>query len=227
LDSYATLPAEGTRGGIVIACSQDRYTLQHVDTRIYSVTVQITRRVDNPIWFLIAVYGPQTETDKISCIQELKLIRQITSGRWLLLGDFNLVCRAEDKNRGSVNRRLLNSFRSVIDELKVKEIHLQGRRYTWSSGTAAPTQTKIDHVFATRDWELLYGDCHLQAGGTSVSDHCPMILICAPYHRKYKGFRFEACWLRMPDFREKVAQSGQLRFHPQTGLGFCISSWLD
>jgi hypothetical protein len=26
----------------------------------------------------------------------------------------------------------------------------------WSSGTQNPTQTKNDHIFATKEWELLY-----------------------------------------------------------------------
>jgi hypothetical protein len=127
--------------------------------------------------------------------------------RWLLVGDFNLIYRANDKSSGPINRRLLTSFKSLLVDLEVKEIHLHGRCYTWSSGTANPTQTKIDHVFATRDWEMLYPDYHLQTGGIEVSDHCPMVLSYSPFHKRYKGFRFEACWLLMPDFKERVAQS--------------------
>jgi hypothetical protein len=46
LEQYVTLPAVGTRGGIILACSKDFYTLSQVDIRSFSVTVTITRRVD-------------------------------------------------------------------------------------------------------------------------------------------------------------------------------------
>jgi endonuclease/exonuclease/phosphatase family metal-dependent hydrolase len=82
---------------------------------------------------------------------------------------------------------LLRSFNNI----EVKEIHLHGRKFTWSSGNQTLTQTKIDHVFATKEWEILHVDCHLPAGGTSMSDHCPMVLTCSPLQARYTGFIFE------------------------------------
>jgi hypothetical protein len=123
------------------------------------------------------------------------------------LGDFNLIYRACDKSNTRINRRLLQTCTSVLDELEVKEFHLHGRRFTWSRGTANPTQTKIDHVFSSREWELSHGDSHLQALGSSMSDHCPLLLTCSPSQRKYQGFRFEAYWLKFPEFHEQVVKS--------------------
>jgi hypothetical protein len=59
----------------------------------------------------------------------------------------------------------------------------------------------------TRDWELANPNAHLQALGSSVSDHCPMVLSCNLFHRRYRGFRFEAWWLQQPGFRDIVDQS--------------------
>jgi hypothetical protein len=101
---------------------------------------------------------------------------------------------------------LLNGFRQVLDELELREFHLQGRKYTWSSGTTNLTQTKIDHVSASREWELAYPHCYLQAISSSVSDHCPILLTSSPPQRRFKGFRFEAFWLRMPEFHQIVAK---------------------
>jgi hypothetical protein len=89
----------------------------------------------------------------------------------------------------------------------MKELHLHGRRFTWTISTRAPTQTKIDHVFVTKEWELLYTNYHLQAGATSIFDHCPMVLTCNPFHRRYIGFRFESFWLQIPEFKDIVAES--------------------
>jgi hypothetical protein len=140
-------------------------------------------------------------------LQELRDVRPTTHERWVLLGDFNLIYRMSDKSNDNVNRRLLNHFRQVLEVLEMKDLHLHGCRFTWTSRTHAPTQTKIDHVFVMKEWELLYTNCHLQAGGTSISDHCPMVLTCNPFHRRYRGFCFEAFWLQMPKFKDIVGQS--------------------
>jgi hypothetical protein len=123
------------------------------------------------------------------------------------MGDFNMIYRASDKSSDRVNTRLINRFRALLDDLEVKALHLHGRRFTWSSGTANPSQMKIDHVFVTREGELAHADAHLQAMGTSLSDHSPLLLSCSPFHRNYKGFHFEACWLKMPGLKELVAES--------------------
>jgi hypothetical protein len=45
----------------------------------------------------------------------------------------------------------MSSFCATLDALEVKELQLDGRRFTWTSGTANPTQTKINHVFSTKE----------------------------------------------------------------------------
>uniref|UniRef100_A0A0A9ANQ6 Endonuclease/exonuclease/phosphatase domain-containing protein n=1 Tax=Arundo donax TaxID=35708 RepID=A0A0A9ANQ6_ARUDO len=58
---------------------------------------------------------------------EIRNLQQAMHNRWMLLGDFNLIYRTSDKSNGRVNRRLMASFKAVIDDLKLKELHLHGR----------------------------------------------------------------------------------------------------
>jgi exonuclease III len=198
--NFTVLHAQGTRGGLVVECSMDCYSLLHVEIKQHSITATIKRLVDDEMWCVTGVYCSQGDPEKLAFMQELKLIKQTVHGRWIVLGDFNLICRAQDKSNEHINLRLLNGFRQVLDELELREFHLQGRKYTWSSGTTNLTQTKIDHVSASREWELAYPHCYLQAISSSVSDHCPILLTSSPPQRRFKGFRFEAFWLRMPEF---------------------------
>jgi hypothetical protein len=165
--------------------------------------------VDNTEWSLTAIYGPQSENEKLSFMQEIRELKQEVEERWPLL-DFNFIYRASDKSSGRINRKLMNSFRVLLDEIEMKKLHLHGPKYTWSSGTHTPILLKIDHVFTSREWELMYPSYHLQAGSTSVYDHCPMVLTCAPFQKRYKGFRFESCCLLSLEFKDIVAQSWML-----------------
>jgi exonuclease III len=73
--NYVVLPFEGTRGGIILACSQDYYSISGVSVKRYSVSAKIKRMVDNAEWSLTVVYGPQSENEKVSFMQEIRKIK--------------------------------------------------------------------------------------------------------------------------------------------------------
>jgi hypothetical protein len=58
---------------------------------------------------------------------ELKGIKHKVKPHWLLIGDYNLIYKAQDKNKGRLNY------------LEVKELDLIGRKFTWSNNQAAQT----------------------------------------------------------------------------------------
>jgi exonuclease III len=211
LRHYAVLPAVGTRGGILLAIADGQYTMLAVDIRTYSAIVTIRNNTDGGEWTVTGVYGPQDDAAKLLLMQELRQIKLTAGERWAIMGDFNLICRASDKSNAQVNRRLLGSFQALREELEVKELQLQGRRFTWSSGSADSTLTKIDHVFISQDWEFMFPHCDLQALGSAVSDHCPMLLTCNPFAWRYRGFRFESHWLHAPDFPAILVVPGSRR----------------
>jgi hypothetical protein len=53
--------------------------------------------------------------------------------KWLIIGDFNLIYKDEDKSNGRLNKNLMLRFRRAINFLGIKEIQLVGRKFTWSS----------------------------------------------------------------------------------------------
>lgn len=97
--------------------------------------------------------GPQDDTYKLLFIQELQQIRPTNSDRWLVIGDFNIILKAQDKNNRNFNRRIMGSFRSMIDRLDLKEIKLNGRRFTWSNGREDVVLCKLDRMFCSSAWD--------------------------------------------------------------------------
>ena len=112
----------------------------------FSLTAKISCRSSNENWWTTCVYGPQGDSDKVLFLQELRTVRSGRSGPWLLCGDFNLIYRAEDKNNNLLNRRMMGRFRRFIDDTEIQEIHLNGRRFTWSSERDSPTLQRLDRV---------------------------------------------------------------------------------
>lgn len=97
------------------------------------------------------MYRPQGDENKVAFLQELRDICSACSGPWVVLGDFNLIYREEDKNNSNLNRAMMGRFRRLINDLALKEITIHGRKFTWSNGQDSPIQVKLDRVLCTVD----------------------------------------------------------------------------
>lgn len=174
-NSFAVLPAAHTRGGILLAVNEDFFDLSDIQLSTHAITATITMRADRIQWQINVVYGPQRDDEKIQFLQELKNIPVPAHDRWLILGDFNLIYQAEDKNNSNLNRRLMNSFKAALDVMRLKEIKLNGRRFTWSNEQTNPTLTRIDRLFCTPNGIYCF----------RLASFTPCRLLCPTTHRSY------------------------------------------
>ena len=140
-------------------------------------------------------------------LDELRSLESMVHPAWLLLGDFNLIYLASDKNNDRLNRRMMQRFKGAIDWLGIKELALNGRRFTWAKDGANPTQTKIDRAFCTPDWDILFGSAYMAALSSSSSDHAPLFLVGCEQRELNTSFHFEAYWLKFPEFLEVASES--------------------
>jgi exonuclease III len=204
--NFVALPSIGASGGILIAVSARFFCLDDPHLTTNTVSASLRMLADNTKWSISGVYGPQSDQDKVLFMQEISGLKQLMLPEWLLLGDFNLIYRAQDKNNGRLNLPLLNAFKSAIDNLLLVPIELQGKKYTWSNDQQSPTMTKIDHVFASSEWLVIFPRTHLQALASLGSDHCPLYLQGDVNMDFYRGFRFESHWPSWPGFLETVKE---------------------
>jgi hypothetical protein len=107
-------------------------------------------------WWLTAVYGPAIDKEKQAFLAELHELRSLQSNPWLLTGDFNLIYRVEDKNNTSLDHQLMGQFWRFLNESILKEIHLNGRLFTWNNERTQPTLERIDIAFISKEWDESY-----------------------------------------------------------------------
>jgi exonuclease III len=130
--NFIELPAVGASGGILVAWKQDVGVTGTQYIRNNSVSVQFLNGNGSP-WWLTCVYGPQRNNDKILFLQELRNLRGLCLGPWMIAGDFNLIYKVEDKNTPHFNRGMMGRFRNLINDLALSELPLIGRKFTWSN----------------------------------------------------------------------------------------------
>jgi hypothetical protein len=52
---------------------------------------------------------------------------------WLVVGDFNLLRKLEDRNRPGSNISELMEFNAAISNQRLEELKLHGTKYTWTN----------------------------------------------------------------------------------------------
>jgi hypothetical protein len=81
----------------------------------YYVSMVLRNRLTNLWWELITVYGPAHHDASGDFIAELSRKCMFSNLPMVLGGDFNLIRHASDKNKGSINQRLMDKFNIFID----------------------------------------------------------------------------------------------------------------
>ena len=134
-------------------------------------------------------------------------MRDLHAGLWMVAGDFNLIVDPEDKNQGVLHRAMMGRFRRTLSLLELKEVYLNGRRFTWSNERQQPTLEKLDRVFTTVDWEDWFPDAFLSVDSSGPSDHCPLVLSLAPDLRIGRRFQFQSFWTKAEGFLDVVQEA--------------------
>jgi len=84
-DEFVTLPAVGTRGGILVAWKSGVCKALDIRVDVFSVSVRFDHVDDSPWWFT-GVYGPRLDAMKVQFLQELRNVCQGCQGPWIVGG---------------------------------------------------------------------------------------------------------------------------------------------
>lgn len=69
-------------------------------------------------------------------------------------GDFNLIRSPDEKNNDQINFPGMQLFNDWIAELGLRELDRTGARFTWTNRQVDPTQSVLDRVLVSLEWEL-------------------------------------------------------------------------
>jgi len=191
------VPAIGTRGGILTAWNSNSFSQQNFISR-YSLSVTLSSTSSNKTFTLTNIYAPADHSFTDAFLHEMRDLATNIHGAWLLVGDFNLLRCASDKNNHHFNSSLADSFNTCINSLALLELPLLDRLYTWSNKRSSPTLARLDRAFLNTDLSCLFPDCTLTSRIFSTSDHVPLLLTLYTDIPRSTIFRFENAWLKHP-----------------------------
>lgn len=190
MDDFAYLPAEETRGGIILAWDTTVLRIDHIQRDANFITGLVHPMVGEE-WWITVVYGPQGDELKTQFLADLVARRVVCPGPWMVLGDFNMILRASEKSNTNLNHNMMNRFRDFVDNNELKELYMHGRRFTWTNERDVPTLTKIDRVLVS--WiGSLHGQtifCRRYPRVSSIMHLCTYLPMRSTGPRKDSGSR--------------------------------------
>jgi endonuclease/exonuclease/phosphatase family metal-dependent hydrolase len=128
---------------------------------------------------------------------------------WLVLGDFNLMRRQENRNKSGGDPNLMLGFNEAISKLGLVEVPLSGQAYTWSNKQHNPLLERLDWSFISQAWSLEFPGTKAKTLARSVSDHVPCLVSIRTNVSKPIIFRFENYWLQHNSFNSVFSKHGK------------------
>jgi hypothetical protein len=157
----------------------------------YALSVEFSANSSNESWIITNIYAPCSPHGKIEFINWFSNINMPSDRLWLIVGDFNLTRRPENRNIARGDLSLMLKFNEAISQLDLMEIPLHGMSFTWSNRQREPLLQRLDWFFISQEWSVIYLDTRATTLPRDMSDHVPCLVSFKSKIPKPKIFRFE------------------------------------
>jgi exonuclease III len=129
-DSFEFLPSVGASGGIITIWKGRLFSGELIFNNEFAISVEINSKLSDDSWILTNVYGPCTPEGKQNFTDWLRQIQMPEDREWIVLGDFNLIRKPEDRNRGDGNMAEMFMFNENCPQTYFMQDSASGESYS-------------------------------------------------------------------------------------------------
>ena len=212
-DQFVFSPSVGAFGGLAVIWNSSWFSGELLEVQPFGLRIKFTSTHNNSVWTLVNVYGPFVTIRRDIFVDQLYHLSIPSEDNWLLLGDFNFIRSADDRNQPGGDTNDMFIFNEIIDHLGILEIPIKGRTYTWSNMQDNPLLEQLDWFFTSTNWTTEYPITQVLPLAKNVSDHVPCVVSIGTTIPKSNLFRFENFWVEHTGFLECVQQSWATASH--------------
>lgn len=206
-DSFIHLPSNGASGRILVVWQGRQFRGELAFQNEFAMSVTLTSQLNGAAWLLTTVYAPCTFHGKREFLNWLKNIQTPDDLDWLIVGDFDLMRRPENRNKEGADVQEMFLFNEAISNLGLVEIPLLGRQFTWTNKQIEPLLERLDWFFTSANWTLNFSNTTARSIIMETSDHWPCIIEINTVILAAKVFRFENYWLQFDSFKLTAQQA--------------------
>ncbi|KAG5592791.1 hypothetical protein H5410_043305 [Solanum commersonii] len=150
------------------------------------------------------VYAKCDEELRRELWDDLRDIANNVNGPWGVIGDFNVITKAEEKTGGRPYKAEESSdFLSCLTDYNLQDGGYLGSRFTWSDNRDPPNTIwkRLDRLAYNDQWFDVFGGTTVTHLSRTCSDHAPLMINCdtnSSNHIKY--FKFLNVWTEHEEY---------------------------
>ena len=190
-DSFEFLPSVGASGGILTVWKSYLFHGQLVFSNDFNLTVEFSSKHNDSKWVLSNIYAPCTAPGRHAFLHWFKNIQMPAEVYWLIVGDFNLIRKPENRNKPGGDLTNMFLFNEALSALGLVKLPLYGKQFTWTNKQASPLLERLDWFFTSQSWSNNYPSSSVSTMAMKTSDHVPCLISINTSIPKGKVFRFE------------------------------------
>ena len=200
-----------------------------VEVTIVTVTDQMihtkVKIIQKQITFLASfVYGLHTRREQATLWHSLQEVADSDNTPWVVLGDFNVVRKPEEREGGSlVWTEACEDLERCCMEAQLDDLRFSGHYLTWSRGEGENyLARKLDRVLVNHVWLETFVEAEARFLPPGLSDHSPMIVSMGlPLLKRKSFFKFFDLWTESPLFMDIVEKVWQTQIDGTPIYRFC------
>jgi hypothetical protein len=206
--------SNGLSGGLALFWSSSlKVSLRAFSTQLIDILVTPEERLE---WRSTLVYGEPKKELRHLFWDRMRFLRTHWRGPWICAGDFNEALSNDEQIGGRIREEnQMALFRDCLDDCGLMDLGYIGPKFTWSNkqGNNRNIKVRLDRAVANSDFMQIYDSCTVENIITSSSDHYAILVNVASAshhiadHPIQHSFKFEAAWMRAPDYSEMVEEA--------------------
>lgn len=161
---------------IWLFCSKDISPPCIISSTVQQITLSFS--MDHCNCAISFVYASTSYIKRRDLWKEIRDINSSISDAWMLIGDFNAVLGAHEKNGGCPPPRIYCSeFQDMSDNCNLIHLNTIGSYYTWSNGwrSRGRIELRLDRSMCNSTWLDSWPVSNCSTLPRAVSDHNPLI----------------------------------------------------
>ena len=128
---WRVVNSRGAYSGVLVFWDNRVLHLLEVGVGMFLVFRRFKNCEDDFCWIFTRVYGPALKKEREEFCGELGDVRGLWGGPWCVASDFNVVRFPVECSRGGKLTYSMRRFSEIIEDLKLRDLPLQGGSYTW------------------------------------------------------------------------------------------------
>ncbi|XP_050386206.1 uncharacterized protein LOC126802601 [Argentina anserina] len=205
LSDNIIVEARGFSGGLWLLWDRNKVQIDYIDDNSQSISVKISIPGKQP-WLFIVIYASPTHSVRAGLWSYLDQLVASVNLPCTLMGDFNELVSADDKNFGHLSGRFVG-LRDWVNRNGMIDMGFQGSKYTWSNNRI---KERLDRGFCCPAWRILFAEAFIKHLPKTRSDHCPILLQLYSNNLVNKNdvpFRFQVMWMNHNMYADFVSSS--------------------